>query len=241
MSHDVDTSSNGVTWWKRSHCTSFQLSWHKEYSCTINDGVGITRRQFQCQWYNTPHFSCLNLRNAVLPLTMPVPVPVALYDQKSHVASHFNSFNLRNRMVPLTMPWASCDAHASAYHVTWPESHVAPQFDYLHLRNAGVWLMVLLASCDADDRTSGITVPNKSYSNSFWLSWYRKWFCHWKCHLASGDSCQFHCMTKKVIWHLISIVLTWEMHLFHWWCQNWHKLHHMCKKVLLFLFSIALT
>ena len=57
----------------------------------------------------------------------------------------------------------------------------------------------------------------------FVLSWLKKWMLqltmpfgirwHW---------CQWHHMMKKVILHLISIVLTWEMWWFHWWCHQYH-------------------
>ena len=71
--------------------------------------------------------------------------------------------------------------------------------------------------------TNSIIWPKKSCCTSVWLSWPKKWVVllilpfSMRWHL-----CQWHHMTKKVILHLICIVLSWQMQLFHWWSYQHH-------------------
>ena len=76
-----------------------------------------------------PYFSCLELREAVVPLT----TLFASYDtntsasgvtgQKSDIAHDYSCLDLRNAVVPFLILLPSCDANKSAI--------VAPHFDYL--------------------------------------------------------------------------------------------------------------
>ena len=45
-------------------------------------------------------------------------MPVASYDQKSHVASNFNHLDLANAVVPLMTWLASCDTDTSSNTIT---------------------------------------------------------------------------------------------------------------------------
>ena len=46
VSYDTSASTNGITWLKRSCCTSFQLSWLKKFNGAIDDAISVT----WCQW-----------------------------------------------------------------------------------------------------------------------------------------------------------------------------------------------
>ena len=47
-----------------------------------------------------------------------MPMPVASYSQKNHIASQFNCLDPRNVMVPLMKLLAACDASAGTNGVT---------------------------------------------------------------------------------------------------------------------------
>ena len=118
--------------------------------------------------YAAPHFDCLDLRKAMVPLMMPLAScdvdasAIGITWPKVHVAPHFSHLDLRNAIVPwwyhqhhmmLTpVPMASHDH----------KSHIAPHFDFLDLGNT---------SCDADTSTNSITWQIKSCWTSFWSSW----------------------------------------------------------------------
>ena len=86
---DADASAIGFIWPRRSCCTSLLSSWPKNYSGAIYDAVSIMWYWHWCQWYHemsmsmavvspdqtshvVPHFDYLDVRNAVVPLTVPV-------------------------------------------------------------------------------------------------------------------------------------------------------------------------
>ena len=66
-----------------------------------------------------PHFSHLDLTNAMVPLTMPSALHVACVNANgitlpnSHAIPYFNHFEIRNGMVPLMMPSALCNTDTS--------------------------------------------------------------------------------------------------------------------------------
>ena len=100
------------------------------------------------QSHAAPHFNCLDLRNAMVPLKM---LSIAYdadtnaltsqntntnaimwcqwYHMTSHVASPFSCLNLTNTMVPPMMLLASCDTNVCANGIKWPKSHVSSHFD----------------------------------------------------------------------------------------------------------------
>ena len=93
LSASHDTDSNDITWWKKSCCTSFQLSWPVDFNGATYNTIGITWHW--CQW---DHMT------------------------KSDGASHFNHLDLRNSVEQFTMPLASCDADTDANGIMWWEN-----------------------------------------------------------------------------------------------------------------------
>ena len=66
--------ANGITWFKKSYCTSLQLSWHGKCNGSINDAISI---MWCWHWQQLHHMTqkvllhhILDLRNAMLPLMM---------------------------------------------------------------------------------------------------------------------------------------------------------------------------
>ena len=63
--------------WPKSH-VAFPIShnWPKEYSGVLEDTFSVMWHWYQHQWHHmtkchvTPHFSCLNLRNGMIPLVI---------------------------------------------------------------------------------------------------------------------------------------------------------------------------
>ena len=112
---DTDTSTSGITQPKESCCTLFSLSWHKECNGSIDNVIGIMLCQSGANGVTWPkshtvlHFDYLDLRHAVVPLTMPLASsdvhasPKGIIDQKSHIAPQFDCVELRNRVVAFTM------------------------------------------------------------------------------------------------------------------------------------------
>ena len=95
--------------------TSGMQWYHWCHQCTMIPESMESHDQYS---HVAPHFDCLDLRNAVVPLMMPMLVPMASHGQKSHVVPHFDYLDLRNAIVPLTMP--SVYHAASANGITWP-------------------------------------------------------------------------------------------------------------------------
>ena len=136
-----------------------------------------------------PHFSCVKLRNAVVPLMI---LLVSCNSNAStsrtkwlkyHIASYFDCLDVRSAMVPFLIPLASYDADISANGITWPKSHVAHHFDCLHLINAVVPFTVPLASCDTNTDASGMTRTRKLCCTSFFIILsLQMQSSHWQCH-----------------------------------------------------------
>ena len=82
---------------------------------------------------------------------MPMLVPNALHDQKSHV--------LRNAIVPFTMLSASHDVDMMPMVPHDQKSNVTFHFNHLALRNAVVPFMMLLVSCDTGIVANGVLLP----------------------------------------------------------------------------------
>ena len=113
--------------------------------------------------YIVPHFSCLDLRHAVVKLMMLLAwcftdaSASGIKWAKSHVASHFNCLDLRNAMVPFLISLPSCDANNSANN--------APHFDYLDKANVVVPFIGTKTSHDADG--NGMTLPKSHIASPF--------------------------------------------------------------------------
>ena len=116
------------------------------------------------------HFDCL-----------PMLVPMASHDQKSHIVPHFDFAALMNVIVPL-----KCHQHhvISVQRVSYDQkSNLSPYFDCFDLRNAMVPVTVPSASNDVNG------VPMVSHDQESYVAlhfdlidltnaWYH-WWCHW--------------------------------------------------------------
>ena len=226
-SHDA---SSGVSD-QKSCCTQFQLSltwgmqwYHCRYYCHYVTLMPTPMATYDQKSNLESSFSWYNLRNGVVPLMM----LLAAYDTdasangiklpQSHATSHFNCLYLRNAIVQFLMPLASGLTNTSA--------NFAPHFDYLTNTNGVVALVMPLASHDTDAGANGIQWPKSNVSSKFWSSWPNKWngpiddtvglMWHWQKH-------QWHYMGKRVMLHLIWIILKEQMQWCHWW-YHWHHI-----------------
>ena len=102
-----------------------------------------------------PHFNYPDLMNAMVPLMMLMPEPMASCDQKSYTAPHCTCLNLT--MVLFMILLASFDATLVPNGITWPKSDVAHHFDYLELTSATLSWAMPSASHDANASTKCIT------------------------------------------------------------------------------------
>ena len=82
----------GVTWSKKPCFTWFQLSWPKEFNGAI---------------YNT--------------ICHVMSMPMASFDQKSHVVPNYVHLDLTNSVEPFAIPLAWHDACADVSGITWPK------------------------------------------------------------------------------------------------------------------------
>ena len=127
---------------------------------------------------------------------------------KTSCSSPFDYLNLKSGMVSLMTMLAWCDTYTSANGITWPKELCCTTCYYLDWRIAVLPLMIPLASHDVD--TNGITWVKTDVA-FFLSSWPRKWksaiddtvSTMWQWHQH-----QWHYMTKKVILHFVSIILT---------------------------------
>ena len=85
--------------------------------------------------------------------------------------------------------------------------------DHLDIRNVMVLLTIPSASCDADADadTNDVTWPKKSCCTLFWSSWPKD--CNGAinnalCITCCWCQCQWHHITKEIMLHLTSIILT---------------------------------
>ena len=183
---------NGSTWLKKSCCASFQLSCPKESKGVTDDSISEMWCWCWHQWnawmisHVAPHFNCPDVRNAMVPVMMPVPLAMASPDQKSDVAPHFWSSWPKECIVAIEdasangITWLKSHVvlhfshpdlrntvvpidHDSTNGVMGEKGHVAPHFNCQDLGNAMVWLSMLSVSYDAEARTSGGTAWLKSH------------------------------------------------------------------------------
>ena len=193
--HDVGTSAVS------SHNTSAnrlrQLTWGATWLFCDVMPLTVTLVSYEKKSHVPPHFSCLSLRNAVVPLKMllaqcDTDQANSIKLPKSHVTPHFNCLDLKNVMAPFLRPTAVLMLHLI----------MLPQLNK--------------CSGTIDDAT-GISwswywcqlhhMTKNSYCISFWLSWPSKWngaiyytvgiMWHWHLH-------QRHYMTKKYVAHCFS-------------------------------------
>ena len=169
---DADDGSNGMIWPKKSCSTLFHCLDQKNAmvslmvllaSCdTSVSASGVTWYQPQCKWHSmiltlvpvvshdekghfAIHFNYLELRNAVMPLTM----LFVLYDADAS-AGGVTWYQQQCQWYPVMLTLASIMSHDQ-------QIIVAPCFDCLDLWNAIVPLMMVLVSPDASVGTSGVT------------------------------------------------------------------------------------
>ena len=113
---------------------------------------------------------------------MPMPLSMHSHDKKSNDVPHIDCLNLRNTMVPLMMPLASC--YTDAHGIIWPKNSCCISFQLS-------WPM--------------------EFSGAIVVMW---------CQCLG----QLYYMTKTVMVHLILIILTWGIELYHWQCHQHHKM-----------------
>ena len=104
VSHDVDTSANGITW-PKSHVTP-----HFDYPYLRNAMVLLAMLLVLCD-ANT---SAICVMCVMLP-----SVPMVSHDQKGQVALHFDNLQLRNAMVPMKALLVSHDTNLSSSGIKW--------------------------------------------------------------------------------------------------------------------------
>ena len=123
---------------KKPCCTSFQLCWPGEWSSAIDDAIRTTWHW--CQWCQWPerscfiHFNYLDVRNAVVPLTM----PLASWDiddsansitlPKKSCCTSFYHLHLISGVVPFIVPLGSYDENTGTNGITWAEKSYCISF-----------------------------------------------------------------------------------------------------------------
>ena len=91
-----------------------------------------------------PHFSCLDLRNTVVPLVVLFRPCDSSSCPSSTSATVYHRVRIFHSYVMLTpMTLASCDAIVIASDITKQKNDVAPHFNCLNLKKAMVLLMLL--------------------------------------------------------------------------------------------------
>ena len=78
-------SNNDITWWKETCCTLFLLSGCKEFIGAIYAAIGVIDTNVSSITWPKRHLhliSIIGLRNAMVPVKMPMLTPVMSYDQK---------------------------------------------------------------------------------------------------------------------------------------------------------------
>ena len=144
---------------KRLWCTSFQLSWCKEWNwchwwCHLHH-MTLTPVPMAAHDEVVPHFSHIDLRNAMMAFlitfswhhVMPTLLLIASKEQKCNFIPHFDHPDLTNAVVSLTVP--------NAYYNQ--KSHFAHHFSYLAKGN----VMMAVAVYNADTGASGIDMTQK--------------------------------------------------------------------------------
>ena len=108
----------------------------------------------------SPHFNCLDPKNAMLPLMMQLhymmlmPAPITSDTLlKSHVAPHFNHLDLGMQWCNLWHHWHHVISLLVQMAYYNQESHVAPHFRHLDLRNAIVALMMPVYMTSYDQKS----------------------------------------------------------------------------------------
>ena len=119
-----------------------------------------------------PHFNCLDVRNAMLPLTTLLTSFGAntgangVSAQKAIWHLILIITDLRNAVVPLMTPLHHVMLMPTLMASYDQRSNVAPHFSCLNLRNAMVLLM-MLALCDTGASANGIKWPKSHVSPHF--------------------------------------------------------------------------
>ena len=157
VSCDSTAVISGITVPKMSCCTSFQSSGKKECSSIIDSVVSIMWCWHWHQWHHInkshvpPHFTCLDLWNAMVALIL----SSTSYDAQCKCQWHHIT-----KMSCCTICWSSWPKVCNGViddSLHWPKNFVAPHFTCLYLRNAMAPLMTLLTSLDANAGANGVT------------------------------------------------------------------------------------
>ena len=98
-----DASTNGITWWKKSICTSFQSSWHKEAMVSLMIPLASCYTNASHQW--------CHMTKKVMLLMISIIFTEGM--QWFHLQCH------QHHMMPISMPVVSWDPNANG--ITWPK------------------------------------------------------------------------------------------------------------------------
>ena len=113
----------GIIWLRTSASTSSGISVICHWCHMI-----VMSMTSHDQWHHVaPYSDHLDLRNAMQywhwwnhqHLMMPIPVLMALHDQKGNVAPHFNCHDVRDTVVALMMPLVLPHADTKTNHMMW--------------------------------------------------------------------------------------------------------------------------
>ena len=106
-SYVVDADANGVTWPKKSHCTSFQSSWPEEFNDVIYNAISIPCYWCWCQWCLVTQKSCCTS----FQLSCPKKLNGVIY----------NSFGIMWHLISTILTWG-----IKCHHLQCQWSHVTP-------------------------------------------------------------------------------------------------------------------
>ena len=193
---DITVSANGITWPKKSHCTSFQLPSFREFNGVI-EMLLVMWCHCWCQWhYMTKIGTSVGITCCTGIMNGTTVFPRALYwnEMQYHfIKMRCNmpcqlALRLHLILIILTKGMHWCHWQCHQHHVMpmpvpivsyEQRNHIAPHFDCPDLRN--------------------------------------EW-CHWQCHLTWYDP------KSHIAPHFN--IMPWEIQCFHSWCQCiiwcWH-------------------
>ena len=155
VSHDADTNANGIS------CLQ----------CQRHLVILMPMASHEQKHHVAPHFSCFNVKNAMVPLMM----PLALCDSNASAkASNYQ----RSCLIPFGLPWhkechgaflvplVSCDAKTSANGITWQKrsyfTHLIliilrQQMQLCHWQCYWHHMILMLVPVASNDGTSPVT------------------------------------------------------------------------------------
>ena len=208
---------------KMSCCTSFWLSWCKEWNGVIfyakTSASGISRLKNSC------YTEQLQIRNTVVPLT----TPLASHDAnasakcitwpKSHFAFCFNYLDKTDAVVLLIIYLAWDDLDAVGIDITWSEMPCCISFYHCHQTNGMAHHDSVGIMWYWDQHPwYYIKKPYVTLLQLIWPNEYNDAIDNVVRITWCWCQCQQWQMTERVILHLI-LFINWQMQWCYWWCH----------------------